>query len=199
MLSGCSFFGVRSGYEQPAYQVLERLGPDLEVRRYAPRLAAEVSLEAEDYGEGQNATFRVLFDYITGANRTRDKIDMTLPLETHAGSAEIAMTVPVQTERTGEGHTRMRFFLPGSYDLAMVPEPEDPRVRIVRLPAQTFAVLRFSGFRGEGRLAAKKAELIGALDASPWRAAAEPTAYFYDPPWSVPFLRRNEVAVAVSP
>ena len=87
------------------------------------------------------------------------------------------------------------FVLPLS--AAAAPEPEDPRVRIVRLSAQTFAVLRFSGFGRKGDVAAKTAELTAALEASPWRPAAAPTSYFYDPPWTLPFLRRNEVAVAV--
>lgn len=198
LLAGCSFFGVRSGYEQPAYEIVDRLGPELEVRRYKPRIAAEVIVAHEDDDDGQDAAFRVLFDYITGANRAKAKIEMTVPLETTAASERIAMTAPVQSDRTEDGRTRMRFFLPGSYDLATAPEPEDPRVRILRLSAQTIAVLRFSGFRGDGKVAAKTAELTAALEASPWRPAAAPMAYFYDPPWTLPFLRRNEVAVAVA-
>ncbi len=197
LLAGCSFFGVRSGYEQPSYEVVAQLEEDLEIRRYAPRLAAEARVEAGDEEDGRNAAFRLLFDYITGENRARAEISMTAPVESAEASRKIDMTVPVETVGDDSGTMVMRFFLPAAFDAKTAPEPLDPRVRIVELPAQTVATLRFTGLRGEERVAAKKEALLMRLGSSVWEASGDPVAFFYDPPWTLPFLRRNEVAVTV--
>lgn len=197
LLAGCSVFGVRSGYEQPPYELVEEIGDAVEVRRYGARVAAESRVEAADRDEGMDDAFMLLFDYITGANQTGASIAMTAPVETSRTSEEIAMTVPVESARNEDGTLYMRFFLPAEYDAQTAPEPVDPNVGIVALPEQTFATLRFTGFGGESTVAEKKRELLAALGGTAWRPTAEPVALFYDPPWTVPFLRRNEVAVAV--
>ncbi|UCH76053.1 MAG: heme-binding protein [Rhodospirillales bacterium] len=190
-------FGIRSGTEQPTYEIVAQLVETIEVRRYPPRVAAEALVEAADEKPARNAAFRLLFDYISGANRSNRQIAMTTPVETAAASEKIAMTVPVESARTGEATLRMRFFLPTGLDLESTPAPLDPRVRIVALPGQTVAALRFSGSRGRDAVAEKTTQLLRALAETPWRPTAEPVAYFYDPPWTLPFLRRNEVVVAV--
>ena len=197
LLAGCSVFGVRSGYEQPPYEVVEEIGDAVEVRSYGARVAAESRVATADRDEGMNDAFRVLFNYITGDNQTEASIAMTAPVETAQTSEEIAMTVPVESARNDDGVLYMRFFLPAEYNAESAPQPTDPKVSIVTLPEQTFATLRFTGFGGEGSVAAKKQELLASLNGTPWRPTAEPVALFYDPPWTIPFLRRNEVAVAV--
>ncbi len=199
LLSGCSVFGVRSGYEQPAYTVLERIGETVEIRRYGPRLAAEATVEAGDAEAGRNEAFRILFDYISGANHGQSKVAMTTPVEVGTEAETIAMTVPVETGASDHGRYTMRFFLPGSYTKATAPEPSDARVQIIEVPAASVAVLRFSGSRDEESVAARKAELMKTLADSAWSVTGTATALFYDPPWTLPFLRRNEVAVAVEP
>ena len=198
LLSGCSVFGVRSGYEQPAYTVLERIGESVEIRRYGPRLAAEATVAAGDAEAGRNEAFKILFDYISGANQGQSKVAMTTPVEVGSEAQKIAMTVPVETSASNHGRYTMRFFLPGSYTKATAPEPTDARVQLIEVPAANVAVLRFSGSRDEATVATRKAELVKTLAASAWSATGTPTALFYDPPWTLPFLRRNEVAVAVS-
>jgi hypothetical protein len=198
LIGGCSIFGIRSGYEQPAYEVIERQAEVFEVRRYAPRVAAEVTVETADHEAGENAAFRALFEYISGANRADARIDMTAPVEFGRTSDKIAMTVPVETGRTKGGGARMRFFLPESYSADSAPEPRDPRVRIIALPERMIAILRFSGPGRESAVVAKTQELLRMLEGTPWRPSYAPTAYFYDPPWTLPFFRRNEVAVAVT-
>jgi hypothetical protein len=198
LLSACSFLGVRSGYQQPEYEIVGRVGESIEIRSYGSRLAAEASIESSDSGEGRNASFRLLFDYISGGNRTGASIAMTAPVESDGASEEIAMTAPVETARTDESRVYMRFFLPAKYDRETVPKPTDARVRIVEVPAQTLAVLRFTGFGSEESVAKKKAELLRGLEGSSWRPESQAVAYFYDPPWTLPFFRRNEVVVAVT-
>ena len=76
LLSGCSLLGVRSGYEQPAYTVLESIGERVEIRRYGSRLAAETTVAASDSGQTRNKAFEILFDYISGANQGGSKVAM---------------------------------------------------------------------------------------------------------------------------
>ena len=198
LLAGCAVFGVRSGTEQPGYEVVERLGESIELRRYGERLAAEVIVASDPDGEGRNAAFGVLFDYISGANRSQTRIAMTAPVETNAASEKIAMTAPVETARTEGQGTLMRFYLPAAYTIETAPEPTDPRVRLVVLPAQTVATLRYAGSRRENVVVERQADLLAALENSTWQPTAAPVAFFYDPPWTIPFLRRNEVAVPIA-
>ena len=198
-LAGCSVFGIRSGYEQPRYDVVATLAADVEVRRYGPRLAAETVVAGDDEEAARNAAFRILAAYIFGANAGDREIAMTAPVEVDAGGREIAMTAPVAIAAAQPGQYVMRFFLPARYDLASAPVPTDPRVRILEVPAETVAVLRFSGSAAPERVAEREADLRRVLEASDWRGVGEPVGLFYDPPWTLPWWRRNEVAVAVAP
>jgi SOUL heme-binding protein len=195
LLGGCSLFGIRSGYEQPAYTVSDNLDDRVEIREYAPRLAAETPRAAGDE-DSRDEAFRVLFDYINGANQGQAEVEMTAPVEVGAPE-QVEMTAPVETGASQQDGKVMRFFLPASYTLGTAPKPTDPRVKIVEVPQATVAVLRFSGLWDEQTFEAREAELLGLLDGSAWRAAGSPSTLFYDPPWTLPFLRRNEVAVPV--
>lgn len=197
LIAGCSVFGNRSGYEQPGYKVVESLGESTEIRAYEPRVAAEARVENEDLDEGRDAAFRLLFDYITGSNRTAAKIAMTVPAESTGTSEKIAMTAPVEPSRTRDNRVYMRFFLPAKFDRETAPRPLDPRITIVDVPVQTVAVLRFSGFGGEDTVAEKKRELLRSLATTSWKPLSDSVVYSYDPPWTLPFFRRNEVVVAV--
>jgi hypothetical protein len=199
VLAGCSVLGIRSGYEQPRYDVVAHAPGGLEIRRYGPRLAAETTVEAAEAEAGRSAAFRILAAYIFGANRPKSEIAMTAPVEVRAGSQKVAMTAPVEAARAGEGRHVMRFYLPSRLSLATAPEPTDPRVRLVVIPEETVGVLRYTGSRGDERIAARSEELLRFLAGSDWQPKAEPVSLFYDPPWTLPFLRRNEVAVAVGP
>jgi hypothetical protein len=108
------------------------------------------------------------------------------------------MTVPVETAAGEDGWYTMRFFLPSDYTSASAPEPTDRTVRIVELPETTVAVLRFSGSRDPEQLDGRTAELLSTLATSAWRPAGKSSSLFYDPPWTLPFLRRNEVAIPVT-
>jgi hypothetical protein len=196
LLAGCSVFGIRSGYEQSSYTVVEEIEGNVEIRRYAPRLAAETAIDATEDGDARNRAFRRLFAYISGANRADEEVAMTTPVETRA-SETIAMTVPVESSGADGEEGVIRFFVPVSYTDETVPTPTDPEVRIVHLPATTVAVLRFSGSWSEDALDERRADLLDRLDRSAWIATGTPTTMFYDPPWTLPFLRRNEVAVPV--
>jgi hypothetical protein len=112
------------------------------------------------------------------------------------------MTTPVETgEATGEGGrpvTVMRFFLPAKFTEATAPVPTDDRLRLVELEPERVAVLRFSGFGSDSSVRAEKRRLMTRLEDTVWQPTGEPTAMFYDPPWTLPFFRRNEVVVPVT-
>jgi hypothetical protein len=195
--SAIAVFGVRSIYEQPRYEVIARLRDEVEVRRYGLRLAAEVTVAAASERDGRNAAFSVLAGYIFGKNRRKAEIAMTAPVAT-AGSQEIAMTAPVETARSGPGSVTQRFFLPSSLTRAIAPEPDDPRIRVIELPEETLAAVTFSGFADERTVEARRSALLAALSGSRFRPTGPIMTMFYDPPFTIPFLRRNEVAVRVT-
>ncbi len=184
VMAGCSVVGARSAQE-PAWEAAGRIGETVEIRRYAPRAAAEVT------GEGRDGGFGLLFRYISGANRGEAKIAMTAPVATDEPQ-RLAMTAPVASAGMA-----MRFFLPAGVSAETAPEPTDPRVRLLDLPAQDMAVLRFSGLRTDAAVAARTADLMAALEGSDWRATGPAEAWFYDPPWTLPPFRRNEIAAPV--
>ncbi|MBB4284409.1 SOUL family heme-binding protein [Roseospira goensis] len=204
-MAGRSLFGVSSRIEQPTYEVVDTLDDATEVRRYAPRLAAEARLPGGDGTMARGRAFRILFDYIAGANTGGRKIAMTTPVESGRRSGQrIAMTTPVETAAgpgRGGGGYAMRFFLPASFTLETAPAPTDDRVALVEIPAATVAVRRFTGLRGTPMVDRQKAKLRQTLAraADRWQAQGTPVAWFYDPPMTLPFLRRNEVAVTVAP
>lgn len=194
-LSACSVVGIRAGTEEPHYDVVERVG-DAELRAYAPRLAAEtvVSGSAEAArGEG----FRRLAGYIFGGNAGGSRIAMTAPVaQADSGAGQpIKMTAPVAQTPSGAGWS-IRFYLPA--DLADPPAPRDARVHIVTVPGETMAVLRFFGVASDGAIATQRARLLGLLAPSAWAPSGPPVTWFYDPPWTLPPFRRNEVAVPVT-
>lgn len=194
LLGACSTLGIRSGTEEPRFETVERLG-SVEIRRYASRIAAETEVPgAED--AARNEGFRRLAGYIFGANARRDRIAMTAPVAQSPGE-RIAMTAPV-AQSGDAGGWRIRFFMPARYTLATLPLPDDPRVALTVVPEETVAVLRFSGLPRPEAVAQNAAALTTALEASAWVPAGLVQAWFYDPPWTVPALRRNEVAVPVA-
>jgi len=196
-LAGCSAFGIRSGTEEPAYKLLA-MTDSLEIREYAPRIVAETLVEGEADAV-RNEGFRRLAGYIFGDNRSQAKIAMTAPVAQSSSkpSETIAMTSPVAQDRDASGLWRIRFFAPASMTLETMPIPNDARVVITLLPAQTYAVRRFSGDRSSEAVAAQEKLLRASLATQTWTVEGDVLAWFYDPPWTLPFLRRNEVAIPV--
>jgi hypothetical protein len=194
--------GIRNSIEEPHYSVETKLG-DIEIRRYDDRLAAETVVEGAAEA-ARSAGFRRLAGYIFGGNTAKGSIAMTAPVaqaseKIHQENAQqIAMTARVAQAKDAGSRWRIQFFMPTSYTRDSLPTPSDPSVRIVAVPAQHYAVLRFSGDRGGKVIAAQEARLLAALQSTCWRPIGSPVAWFYDPPWTIPALRRNEVAAPVA-
>ncbi len=183
--------------EQPPYEVLAAVGA-IEIRQYGPRLAAETDMGPGAGVEAEQETaFMTLAAFIFGQNRQGPEVAMTAPVSVEKVTAPIAMTAPVAME-PGERGRVMRFFMPAEYTLETLPLPGDDRVRIVTVPAQTLAVLRFSGDTDDEEVAMRKAELLAGLAGSTWEPVGEPGFFGYDPPMTPPELRRHEVFVEVA-
>ena len=197
LLSGCSAFGIRSEFEQPPYVVAETLADQIEVRRYSQRVAVETTLDISDYDESRNAAFRLLFEYISGNNWGDEAVAVVLPNDVSSASAQVSMTAPVETWRSRTGGMRMRLFLPPEFTLETAPQPKDPGVHLVKVVERLEAVLPFSGIATEDAVGKKTKDLVRALDQSSWRGVNEPVTYLYDPPWTILFFRRNEIAIPV--
>ncbi|KDQ03648.1 heme-binding protein [Rhodococcus qingshengii] len=175
-----SLVGVRGGTEEPRYDVLGKIH-GLEIRRYGPRIAAETTVPGDEES-ARSAGFRRLAGYIFGANMSKSKI---------------AMTAPVSQVRGPGDSWIVQFYVPSHSTMNTLPTPEEQGVELVEVAAETVAVLRFSGDRSRGTVAARTAELLRVLEKTAWVPNGEPVAWFYDPPWTIPFRRRNEVGVPV--
>jgi hypothetical protein len=176
-----SLVGVRTGAEEPRHDTEERIH-GVEIRRYAPRIAAETTVPGDEEN-ARSTGFRRLARYIFGANTSKSKI---------------SMTAPVSQERDPDNSWIIRFYMPSQWTMSTLPTPENRNVELVELPGETIAALRFTGDRGQAAVAARAAELLHALENTDWVPTGEPIAWFYDPPWTIPFLRRNEVVVPVA-
>jgi hypothetical protein len=193
-LTACSVVGIRSGTEEPHYAVVCTL-PGLEIRAYDPRLAADTVVPGGQVA-ARSEGFRRIAAFIFGANHSDAKIAMTAPVAT-APSQNIAMTAPVAQTQTPDGW-RVRFFMPAKYTLQTLPKPNDSRVEIVTVPAETYAVYRYTGSISPESTATAHAELKRLLEGSGYVPHGEILDWFYDPPWTLPPLRRNEAAVLVT-
>ena len=163
--------------EEPVYQVEKTWETEqIEIRAYAPRVMAVTEM-----AENSNGGFRVLAGYIFGGN---------------AEEQEIAMTAPVQQSMKGD--REMAFMMPAEYALEDLPEPEDQRVSFRETPAYTAAVIQFSGWASSEKADENWQQLRRFLIAEGIDITGEPTLNQYNPPWTLPFMRRNEIIVPVA-
>ena len=185
---------VASAVEQARYTVVSARGP-IEIRDYPGMIVAEVETAGERR-QAINDGFRLLAGYIFGGNRTRTKVAMTAPV-TQAPGEKVAMTAPVTQQPAGD-RWRVRFVMPAGYTLDTLPVPDDPAVTLKALPAQRFAVIRFAGRATAGDLDRQLATLRGFMAGEKLAPLGDPVYAFYNPPWTLPFLRRNEIMIEVA-
>jgi hypothetical protein len=180
--------------ETPSYAVESSIG-GLEIRRYAPRIVAEVTVGGSR-SDAINAGFRVLAGFIFGGNAARAKVAMTSPVA-QVASEKIAMTSPV-AQSGAEGAWVVQFTMPQDYGIDTLPTPKDQRIRLIEQPATREVVIQFSGRAGAALLTEKEAELRGLAAQQGLTLGAGPFYYFYDAPFTLPWNRRNEVSFRLS-
>lgn len=182
--------------EEPPFLVTLRDGA-FEVRDYPALLAAEVSVRGSR-DEASNAGFRLLAGYIFGGNTRRQSIAMTAPVvQQRSGSETIAMTAPVTQTGSGDAWI-VRFVMPAGYSLDTLPTPNDPRVRLVTVPPQRFAVVRFSGLARPAEVESRTADLRAFMARQQLGGGGPASLARYDPPWTPWLMRRNEVWLPIA-
>jgi hypothetical protein len=199
------FLGMESAMaiEEPKYEVRTSQAP-FELRHYAPTLIAQTIVEG-DMDAASNKGFRLIADFIFGNNLAADseqaaKIAMTAPVTVEPQSSKIAMTAPVTIEpQLGSAQQwRIHFVMPSQYTLATIPKPKNSAVTLHELPSKYFVVHRYSGFNTVARVQEKTDEALAWAKQQSLKVVGTPQLSRYDPPWTLPMLRRNEIMVEVA-
>ena len=181
-----------SQVEMTEYSVIESKS-NYEIRLYPEHIVAQTVVKGP-YQEALNQGFRIVAGYIFGGNSKKQSIAMTAPVTDMGSSEAIAMTAPVMATVDGESHT-IAFGMPRSYTLETLPIPNDSRVTLVTIPEKKMAALRFSWWRTDARVQAKKQELLATLAADKVTVIGAPQYAGYNAPWTPPWMARNEVLV----
>ncbi len=146
-----------------------------------PYLVAYIEISG-DYEQATEKSFQALADYIFGKNSLK---------------IQMAMTAPVLQEKKASKWV-MCFVLPAKFNLATAPMPDNPNIKIEARPSEIVAAIEYAGLNSREKIAEKKQELIQWLvDETSFTAEAEPRIAQYDPPMTIPFLRRNEIQIPV--
>ena len=189
--------------EEPKYEVRTSQAP-FELRHYAPTLIAQNIVEG-DMDEASNKGFRLIADFIFGNNLAANseqatKIAMTAPVTVEPQSSKIAMTAPVTIEpQLGSTQQwRVHFVMPSQYTLANIPKPKNSAVTLHELPSKYFVVHRYSGFNTVARVQEKTDEALAWAKQQSLKVIGTPQLSRYDPPWTLPMFRRNEIMVEVA-
>ena len=182
--------------EEPKYELIEKSG-EFELRQYQPMFIAEVLVDG-DMDQASGKGFRLIADYIFGNNITETgsskKIKMTAPVTIEPRSEEISMTIPVSLKNIS-GRWQVSFVMPSKYTLDTIPLPNNKQIMLRKVPARKVAVLEFSGFVNEKNTAKRTQELLKWMDKNNLISTGSIELSRYDPPWTLPFLRRNEIIV----
>ncbi|MGL5088483.1 MAG: SOUL family heme-binding protein [Cetobacterium sp.] len=192
IFTACSVVGYRTS-EEASYTVISAQ-KNIEIRQLEPSIIAEVSIFG-DYNAATNIGFKKLAKYIFGENNTKDKIAMTAPV-VQEKNEKIAMTSPVIQEKQGDNWI-MQFSMPKKYTIETLPIPIDSDILIKQIPEKKVAVLIYSGLLTESKINLKTAELQTWLSQNNYKEISSPRSSGYDPPWTIPFFRKNEITIDI--
>jgi len=194
IIIGMVAWGITSSnVEQARYEVVES-SENIEIRDYPPMIVAEV-LIAENREESMNKGFRVIADYIFGNNYSAKNISMTVPV-IQQKNEKIAMTAPVSQQLDGE-NWKISFLMPSGYSMETIPKPNNNDIKLKKIEERRFAVIRFSGLGRDDSLKTQTEKITEFIATRKLSVISSPIYAFYNPPWSIPFLRRNEVMVEI--
>lgn len=171
------FSHMSHSIEEPRYEVVKSL-EGVEIRHYEPTIQAVTVLPGS---ASSSEGFRRLAGFIFGGNERQQKI---------------AMTAPVQ-ETLGAPSPTMAFTMPAQYSFEQLPAPDDGRVTLQDVPAKTVAVVAFSGWATRAKVERYERELLKSLKANEISTTGSSSLNQYNPPWTLPFLRRNEIMIEV--
>lgn len=208
LLAGFLWMDAAMATEEPHYDVLISQAP-FELRHYAPTLIAEAVVSG-DMDTASSKGFRLIADYIFGNNlavgsQQAAKIAMTAPVTMEPQSSKVAMTAPVTVEPQS-GNTniaaanqwRIHFVMPSQYTMANIPKPNNSAVTLRELPRKHFVVYRYTGFNTVAHVQEKADEALAWAKQKSLKVVGTPQLSRYDPPWTLPMFRRNEIMVEVA-
>ena len=192
-LGGCSVFGGKAAPE-PAHRVVLK-DDAIELREY-DRYAVAWTTARGGFDEAVGTGFRRLFDYITGGNLPGSDIAMTAPVLTEP-RRNARETPPSGLAGAGIEAWSTGFILPPGYTGETAPPPTGGDISVVDVEKSCVASIRFAGVLDNEAAEAARRALAGWIEerrldhAGDWKAAG------YNPPWTIPSLRRNEVLVTL--
>lgn len=173
---------------EPNYVVIKADG-NIEIRKYSAFIAAQVEV-AGDRNTAINQGFRMLADFIFGNNSAENKIAMTAPvIQQNTG---ISTTRPVALEKKANKWI-VRFIMPSGYTIINLPKPKNNAIMILEIPEKEYVAIRFSGSSREENLNKYVNLLESYISKNKLTVNGQPIFAFYNPPWILPFLRRNEI------
>lgn len=181
--------------EEAPYTVI-KTDDIFELREYAPQVLAEIIVDGNLESAGSKA-FRPLFRYISGDNKSRGKIAMTAPVSQEQRGEKISMTAPV-SQQSVQGKWAVSFMMPATYTMENLPTPDDPNIKLRQVPARRVAAVRYSGFWSEKKFLQYKQELDNWITANNLKVIGEPVWVRYNPPFTLWFLRRNEILIPIA-
>jgi hypothetical protein len=167
---------------------------EIELRRYAEYIQAEVSVVDTEYKSAVEKGFNVLAGYIFGNNTARQKVEMTTPVQV-SRSQRIAMTAPVIV--SGKDRFTVAFIMPSKYTLETLPIPNDGAIRITSIPAHQMAAIRFSGYFRNNLIDKNKERLTRWLEAEGLEPDGDFIVAGYNPPWVPGIFARNEILIKI--
>jgi hypothetical protein len=194
LLTSCSFFGIQNE-ESPKYRIISKDG-DFEIRRYTPYIIAKVKVKG-NFKESSSKAFRILAGYIFGKNKGDTKIPMTSPVEIESKAIKIEMTSPVIITQSDDNYT-MSFSMPSKYSLDELPKPLDERIEFKQIKPRLIASHKYSWLSSKARNDIKAKELTTWLkENKKYRIESNYIYAGYNPPWTIPFFRRNEIHINI--
>jgi hypothetical protein len=186
---------IMSNVEKPDYGVTLSKN-NIEIREYKPMITASVRVSGERK-EAIRKGFRLVADYIFGNNAISTKIAMTAPVEQRE-SQKIAMTAPVQQQLDGQSW-EISFVMPKEYSINTLPTPKNSEVTLAEIASKQFVVIKFSGRNTDSNIEDYTNQLEKFAADNSIQTIGSPKYAFYNPPWTLPFLRRNEVMLELAP
>ena len=180
---------IMSDVEKPVYEVLKSQ-ENIEVRRYLPMVIAKVALEGQRKAAISDG-FRLLADYIFGNNTATQNTAVQLQKST-----KIAMTAPVQQQAVN-GLWEVSFIMPAQYHIKTLPKPNNRQIRFEEVPSTTYVAIQFAGTASDQNIKKHEKQLINYAKDKQMTVIGSPKYAFYNPPWTLPFMRRNEVMIAI--
>jgi hypothetical protein len=196
LLSGLLLTGVNAMATEEAPYTVIKTDDIFELREYASQILAEILVDG-DLEDAGNKAFRPLFHYISGDNKSRGKIAMLAPVSQELAGEKISMTAPVRQERAQEKWA-VSFMMPTSYTMETLPTPDDPNIKLRQIPARRVAAVRYSGLWSKEKFLLNKDKLDAWIKKNRFTVVGEPVWARYNPPFTLWFMRRNEILIPVS-